>query len=288
MNIGYIGLGLMGKPCARHLMKAGHTVHVWGRHPEKLADLVSEGAIACISPAEVASHVEILFTNLTNTPDVEKVLLGKNGVVESGKSGLVVIDMSTISATATRDMYEKLLKKGIELVDAPVSGGTAGAQNATLTIMVGASQATFDRIQPILAVLGKTITRIGSVGSGQVAKSCNQIVITGTLLAVAEAFLFAQKLGVDPEKVREALLGGFAKSTIMEMHAMRMLKGDYSPGFKTALHLKDIGIVEEIAKELGLHMPETSLGYKALQAAVKRGYGDVDSSILYKVVMGNE
>ena len=283
MKIGYIGLGLMGKPCTLNLIKAGHSLHVWARRPEAVKDVVALGAIHCNSIADLAPKVEVLFLNVTNSDDVESILFADNGVAAGGKKGLIVVDMSTISAIATRNMAKRLEPSGIELVDAPVSGGTIGAINGTLTIMVGASQATFDRIKPLLLHMGKTITRIGDTGAGQVAKSCNQIVVTGTIMCVAEAFHFAIAAGVDPKPIREALLGGFAGSKILEIHGNRMLTDDYSPGFKTVLHKKDMGIVNDIAQELHLNAPISQLGLDALNRAMDAGYSELDSSALYKL-----
>ncbi len=284
MNIGYIGLGLMGRPCALNLIKGGHTLFVWARRPEATAEVAAKGATVCASIAEVAEKSDIVFLNVTNTNDVREVIFGANGITAGGKKGLTVIDMSTISATATRDMAKELASLGMELVDAPVSGGTIGAENGTLTIMVGATEATFARIRPVLELMGKSVTRIGDCGAGQVAKSCNQIVITGAIAAVAEAVSFARANGVDPVPVREALMGGFAGSKILEIHGKRMIDDTFAPGFKTVLHLKDIGIVEEIAKELKLDMPVTDIGFGLLQKTVEAGYGELDSAVMCKVV----
>ena len=283
MNIGYIGLGLMGTSCALNLIKAGHSLFVWARRPESAKPVLDKGAVWCGSIAETAAKCDILFLNVTNTDDVESVLFGMNGVTESRNKGLTVVDMSTISATATRTMAKRLETHGIELVDAPVSGGTSGAENGTLTVMVGARQKTFDRIKPVLEAMGKTITRIGDCGAGQVAKSCNQIIITGAIAAVAEAFRFAEAANVDAALVRQALLGGLAGSKILEIHAQRMIDDSYAPGFKTALHLKDISIVEKIAEELHLNMPVTQIGYGLLQKTVDAGYGEEDSAAMYKI-----
>lgn len=283
MNIGYIGLGLMGRPCTLNLIDAGHKLFVWARRPESAEEVVNKGATFCRSIAETASRCEILFLNVTNTEDVNSILFGPDGVAASGNKGLTVVDMSTISATATRAMAHRLQAYGMELVDAPVSGGTAGAQNGTLTIMVGASRATFDRIKPVLEAMGKSITLIGDTGAGQVAKSCNQIVITGTIACVAEALRFAEAAGVDPVPVRQALLGGFAASKVLEMHGNRMIEDNYAPGFKTVLHAKDMGIVHDIAEELHLSMPISEIGGKLLKRTIAAGYGEVDSSAMFKV-----
>ena len=283
MNIGYIGLGLMGKSCALNLIKAGHTLFVWARRPKAAKEVLEQGASWCSSIAETASKCEILFLNITNTEDVESVLFDKNGVADSKNKGLTVVDMSTISATATRAMAKRLEAHGMELVDAPVSGGTIGAANGTLTIMVGSRQETFDKIKPILEAMGKAITRIGDSGAGQIAKSCNQIIITGTLAAVAEALRFAEATQVDTSLVRQALLGGLAGSKVLEIHASRMIEDSYAPGFKSVLHLKDMGIVETIAEELHLNMPVTQIGHGLLQKTVDAGYGEEDSAAMYKV-----
>ncbi len=283
MNIGYIGLGLMGAPCARHLINAGHSLFIWARRREAAQDLLNSGAQWCNSPAHVAERVETLFTNLTDTPDVQEVLLGANGVIEGGRSGLTVVDMSTISATASREMAVRLKARGIDFADAPVSGGTAGAQNATLTIMVGADAAVFEKVKPLLAVMGSKITHIGGIGAGQVAKSCNQIIVTVNLLAVSEAFKLADSLGVAPAKVREALLGGFANSKILDMHGKRMLDGDYAPGFKTSLHVKDMQMVCAMAEELGMILPGSMIGLELLKETAKAGYGEQDSSAMFEV-----
>ena len=283
MNIGYVGLGLMGRPCVLNLMKAGHTVFVWARRKESAQQVVVEGAVFCDSIAEAASRCELLFLNVTNTEDVESVIFGPEGAAASGNKGLIIVDMSTISATATRTMAKRLAPLGMELVDAPVSGGTAGAQNGTLTIMVGASEKTFEKITPVLRAMGSTITRIGDCGAGQVAKSCNQIIITGAIAAVAEAFRFAEAAGVDPKPVREALLGGFAGSKVLEMHGMRMIEDNYAPGFKTVLHRKDMGIVKGIAEELHLKLPVSEVGIGLLERTIEAGHGEEDSSAIFTI-----
>lgn len=283
MNIGYIGLGLMGTPCALNLIKAGHTLFVWARRPEAAKTVTEQGAILCANAAEAAALCDILFLNVTNTEDVESILFGPKGVTESDNKGLVVVDMSTISATATRTMGKRLKTHGIELVDAPVSGGTVGAANGALTIMVGAKEETFERIKPVLSAMGTSVTRIGECGAGQVAKSCNQIIITGSIAAVAEAFHFAEAAGVDPVPVRQALMGGFAGSKVLEIHGNRMIEDNYAPGFKTVLHKKDMGIVEDIAEELRLSLPITQVGIGLLERAMDAGYGEEDSAVLFKV-----
>ena len=283
MKLGYIGLGLMGKPCALNLLKAGHSLYVWARRPETIADVEEKGALRCASVAEVAAQVEALFLNVTNAGDVESILFADNGVIKGGGQGLVVVDMSTISAIATRDMAKRLEPYGIELVDAPVSGGTSGAVNGTLTIMAGASQATFDRLKPLLLHMGTTVIRAGGIGAGQALKSCNQIMVTGNLMAVIEAFHFARAVGLDIAAVREVVLGCSGGSRILDSHGGRMVAGDYEPGFKTLLHKKDMDTVHDIIRELGLDAPITELGLDALARAVNAGYGECDSSSLYRL-----
>jgi len=287
MLLGYIGLGLMGKPSARHLMKAGHKLHIWARKPDKIQDLLQEGAVFCSSPADVAGKVEMLFTNLTNADDVREVLLGSNGAVSGAEPGLIVVDMSSISALATREIAKELAAKGINFVDAPVSGGTSGAEKGSLTFMVGASEEVFEKVKTVVAAMASKVTRIGDIGAGQAAKSCNQIIITGTLAAIAEAYKLAQAMNIDAEKVREALLGGLAYSKTLELGGLKMLKTDYSPGFKTNLHLKDLGIVSDLAKELEISLPVTNIGLKLLQEAVQAGHSEKDSSIIYEIVNKN-
>ena len=284
MKIGYIGLGLMGFPCVLNLIRSGYNVSVWARRPEASSALEAQSAVLCDSPAAVALASDIVFLNVTNAPDVEELLFGLNGIASSQKKGLIVVDMSTISATKTREFAARLAPMGIEFADAPVSGGTAGAKAGTLTFMVGASESLFARIAPVLESMGTTITRIGETGAGQIAKSCNQICITSTILGVAEARAFAEANGVDFAPVREALMGGFAGSTVLKLHGQRMIANDYSPGFKSALHLKDMKIVDDIAAEQHLPMPVSSIGVEMLQRAVDAGFGEEDSSAMAKVL----
>jgi 2-hydroxy-3-oxopropionate reductase len=281
MNVGFIGLGLMGRPMALHLEKAGHTLHLWARRPESLAPFAAVNAKTHATPAEVAAHAEVVIVMVADAPDVEKVCLGADGLA-SGASlkdapGLIVVDMSTINPNAARTIGQRLAEKGIEFVDAPVSGGETGAINAALTIMVGGKAAAFEKVKPLLEKMGKSVTLIGDSGAGQVAKACNQILTGVGVLAVAEAFNFAAKSGVDPAKVREALLGGFAYSKILENHGQRMLDRNFKPGFKAWMHQKDLRIIMEEAHRMGLMLPSAAATAQVFNAIVGSGMGENDS-----------
>jgi 2-hydroxy-3-oxopropionate reductase len=285
-SIGFIGLGIMGRPMALNLRAAGHALHVYARRAEALTPLIEAGAEPCDSPAEVARHSDVVFTMLSDTPDVEQVLLGLEPddprcALAGCEAGKVIIDMTTMSPSATRRIASRLAEAGVTMLDAPVSGGDIGARDATLSIMVGGPEQTFTRIEPLLQVLGRNIVHVGGHGAGQVCKACNQIVVGQTIAGVGEALLFAEASGVDGAKVREALLGGFAGSRILEVHGRRMLDSDYAPGFKTELHQKDMRIVQEAAHELGLGLPGAALVAQLLNALVGQGDGELDSAAMH-------
>ena len=277
MNVGFIGLGLMGRPMALHLEKAGHALHLWARRPESLAPFASVNAKTHATPAQVAANSDVVITMVADAPDVEAVCLGADGLAVGGKAGLIIVDMSTINPNAARTIGQKLGEKGIEFVDAPVSGGEMGAINAALTIMVGAKPAVFDTVKPLFEKMGKSVTLIGGPGAGQVAKACNQILTGVGVLAVAEAFNFAAKSGVDAAKVREALMGGFAYSKILENHGQRMLDRNFKPGFKAWMHQKDLRIVMEEAHRMGLMLPSSAATAQLFNAIVGSGMGENDS-----------
>ncbi|MBP9714129.1 MAG: NAD(P)-dependent oxidoreductase [Sterolibacterium sp.] len=285
MQIGMIGLGLMGRPMAEHLRAAGHTLHLWARRPATL-DAWRERAGVTLHDhaASVAAHTEMVFTVVADASDVEQVTLGSQGLAEGARAGLIVIDMSTIAPTAARDIAQRLDERGIEFLDAPVSGGEAGAIQASLTIMVGGKTAAFERARPLLALLGQTITHIGPSGAGQVTKACNQILTGVTIAAVAEAFNFARASGVDPARVRSALLGGFAASRILESHGQRMLDRNFAPGFKAWMHRKDMRIVMEEAQRLGQVIPSTAATTQMFHALVGHGSAEEDSIALLKLL----
>jgi len=283
-KIGFIGLGIMGRPMASNLRKAGYELYVHARRAESMQPLAESGAIACATPAEAARQADITFTMVSDTPDVEQVVLGDEGALAGARSGSLLVDMSTISPSATRAISERLRERGVEMLDAPVSGGEAGAVSGTLSIMVGGSTRAFERARPLLEVLGKNIVHVGGNGAGQVCKSCNQVLVGHTIAGVGEALLLARTSGVDPTKVREALLGGFANSKVLEVHGQRMIDGNYTPGFKARLHQKDMRIVMESAHELGLALPGAALVAQYLNALVGRALGELDSSAIYRVL----
>ena len=277
MNVGFIGLGLMGRPMALHLEKAGHALHLWARRPESLAAFAAVNASTQASPAEVARHAEVVFLMVADAPDVEAVCFGELGLAAGAAPGLVVVDMSTIAPDAARRIGRRLAERGIEFLDAPVSGGEAGALNAALTIMVGGKPEVFEKVRPLFEKLGKSATLIGDSGAGQVAKACNQILTGVGVMAVAEAFNYATRSGVDAGKVREALLGGFAYSKILENHGQRMLERNFKPGFKAWMHQKDLRIVMEEAHRLGLMLPSAAATAQVFNAMVGSGMGEDDS-----------
>ena len=277
MKVGFIGLGLMGRPLALHLEKAGHALHLWARRPESLTPFAGVNAKIWTTPAEVAQHAEVVIVMVADAPDVEAVCLGEQGLAAGAAPGLIVVDMSTIAPDAARRIGLRLAERRIEFLDAPVSGGEVGAINATLTIMVGGKPEVFEKVRPLFEKMGKSATLIGGSGAGQVAKACNQILTGVGVMAVAEAFNFAQKSGVDPARVREALLGGFAYSKILENHGQRMLDRNFKPGFKAWMHQKDLRIVMEEAHRLGLMLPSAAATAQVFNAMVGSGLGESDS-----------
>ena len=285
-RIGFIGLGIMGRPMAAHLLDAGYAVTVWNRTRGKMASLVERGAVGGGSPRDVAAKSDMTITMVADTPDVLEVILGPNGVLEGVRSGSVVVDMSTISPVATREIAGKLAERGVEMLDAPVSGGEKGAIDATLSIMVGGKPEVFERALPVFQRMGKQIVHLGDTGAGQVTKACNQLVLSLTLLGVAEALTMARKAGVDPAKVRAALLGGFAQSRVLELHGQRMLDQNFEPGFRTRLYHKDMGIVLETGRAVAMPLLGGCLAAQLYQVAMDQGLGENDYSVLARVVAG--
>lgn len=284
--IAFIGLGIMGRPMALNLCRAGVELFVHARRAESMAPLTAAGATACAPAAEAARQADVVFTMVSDTSDVEEVVFGPGGAAEGMRPGSVLVDMSTISPSATRTMAERLRLQGVEMVDAPVSGGEQGAIAGTLSIMAGGTEAAFERVRHLLEVMGGNVARVGHNGAGQVTKACNQVVVAGTIAAVAEALLLARASGVDPAKVREALLGGFAYSRILEVHGRRMIERDFAPGFKARLHQKDMRIVMESACELGIALPGAAQVAQHLNALVGKGLGELDSAAIVRVLEG--
>ena len=285
-RIGFIGLGIMGRPMAGHLLDAGYSVTVWNRTRSKMAPLVERGGAAASSPREVAAASDITITMVADTPDVLDVILGPEGVVHAVRPGSVVVDMSTISPAATREVAGRLAERGAEMLDAPVSGGEKGAIDGTLSIMVGGKPEVFERVLPVFQKMGRQIVHLGESGAGQVTKACNQLVLSLTLLGVAEALVLARKAGVDPAKVRAALLGGFAQSRVLELHGQRMLDRNFAPGFRTRLYHKDMRIVTETGRSVGMPLLGGSLAAQLYQVAMNQGLGEMDYSVLARVVAG--
>jgi 2-hydroxy-3-oxopropionate reductase len=283
LKLGFVGLGIMGTPMASHLIAAGHTVFISTRSkvPDELA---KSAAIVCASPAEVAKQADIIITMVPDTPDVEKVLFGEQGIASGLSKGKIVVDMSSISPIETKVFAQKINALGCEYLDAPVSGGQLGAKGATLTIMVGGSEATFAKVKPVFELMGKNITLVGGNGAGQVTKVANQIIVALNIEAVAEALVFASKAGADPAKVREALMGGFASSKILEVHGERMIKRTFDPGFRIELHQKDLNLALSSAKALGVSLPNTASAQELFNSCSAYGGKAWDHSAMVKAL----
>ena len=282
-KLGFVGLGIMGTPMAAHLLKAGHTLFVTtlGAVPAALTDA---GATACLSAQEVTQNADIIFLMLPDTPDVAKVLFGDNGVAPGLTVGKTVVDMSSISPMDTKVFAKRINALGCDYLDAPVSGGEVGAKAASLTIMIGGPQAAFDLVKPLFELMGKNITLVGGNGDGQTCRVANQIIVALNIAAVGEALLFASKAGADPAKVRQALMGGFASSRILEVHGERMIKRTFDPGFRIKLHQKDLGLAMQGARELGLALPQTAGAVQLMQVCAANGMADLDHSALVKAL----
>jgi len=283
-NVGFIGLGIMGKPMAGHLVKAGHTLFVHDVVPAGVEALVAQGATRCASGKEVAQKSEIVIIMVPDTPDVDKVLFGPSGVAEGVTAGKIVVDMSSISPVETKEFAKKLAKQGVEMVDAPVSGGQVGAEQATLAIMCGGKEQVFSKVRPLLEKMGKNINLVGGNGDGQTAKVANQIIVALTIEAVGEALLFASKAGANPENVRKALLGGFAQSRILEVHGERMIKRTFNPGFRIRLHQKDLNLALTAGRQLGLALPHTASAQQLFNALAADGKSDLDHSAMVQAL----
>jgi len=284
LRLGFIGLGLMGKPMAGHLLKAGFPLTVHNRSRDAVAELVAAGAQEAHSPKEVAAQSDIVFTCLPDSPDVEQVVLGPNGTIDAAHPGLIVVDHSTIKPATARKIAEVLTASGISFVDAPVSGGQLGAQNGTLTIMIGGDAAALERARPAMQAYGKAITHIGASGAGQVAKACNQIMVAAQMSAMAELLIFARKADVDPRKVVEAIRGGAAQCWTLDNKPQRLFAGNRQPGFKAHMQAKDLHIVMDSAGELGMPLPATEVNARLYDEMLQMDLGDLDNSAVIAVI----
>ncbi len=284
LKVGYIGLGLMGKSIARNILKTGFPVVVHNRSRPAVDELVAEGAIAANSPKEVAAQVDVIFTNLPDTPDVEKVVLGENGIIEGAHTGLIYIDNSTIKPAAARAIAEKLAGKNVLALDAPVSGGDIGARNGTLTIMVGGDASALEKVMPVFQTMGKTVTHVGDAGAGQVAKAANQIMVAAQMVAMGELLVFSKKAGVDPRKVVEAIKGGAAQCWTLDVKPPRLFDGNRTPGFKAHMQLKDLKIIQDTAREYYIPVSGTEVNTKLFQQMIDLGLGELDNSAVVGVI----
>ncbi|CAJ1010464.1 NAD binding domain of 6-phosphogluconate dehydrogenase [Leishmania naiffi] len=285
MRVGYVGLGLMGKPMAVNILKAGFPVSVWNRTASKCDDLVAAGATACATPAEVAADSDVVFTNLSDSPDVMEVVFGANGVAAGIREGAIFVDNSTIKPSVAQEIARRLWEeKKVRALDAPVSGGDLGARNGTLTIMVGGDAAALEAVLPVLLAMGKKVTHIGDSGAGQVCKAANQIMVAAQMVALSEILVFTEKCGVSGPTVIEAIRGGSAQCWTLDVKPERLFAGNREPGFKAALQSKDLGIVMDSAKEFGVPLPSTAVNTQLFQAMVQNGDGDRDNSAVVSVL----
>jgi 2-hydroxy-3-oxopropionate reductase len=284
LKVGYIGLGLMGKSIARNILKTGYSLVVYNRSRAAVDELVEEGATAADSPKEVASQVDAIFTNLPDTPDVEQVVLGEQGIIEGAYNGLIYIDNSTIKPASARMIAQKLAEKNVFALDAPVSGGDIGAKNGTLTIMVGGEASALERVMPVFKAIGKTVTHVGDAGAGQVAKAANQIMVAAQMVAMGELLVFSKKAGVDPKKVVEAIKGGAAQCWTLDVKPPRLFDGNRSPGFKAHMQLKDLKIIMETAKEYEIPVSSAAEHTNLFQQMIDSGMGELDNSAVVGVI----
>ena len=284
LKIGYIGLGLMGKSIARNVLKAGFPLVVHNRSRAAVDELAAEGARVAALPAEVAAQVDVVFTNLPDTPDVEKVVLGENGIIEGAHDSLIFVDNSTIKPASARMIAARLAEKGVLALDAPVSGGDIGARNATLTIMIGGPAEAVEKIMPVFMAMGKTVTHVGEAGAGQVAKAANQIMVAAQMVAMGELLIFAQKAGADPQKVLQAIQGGAAQCWTLDVKPPRLFAGNRTPGFKASMQAKDMNIILETAREYGVPLPSAAVDAQLYNAMLQNGMGELDNSAVIGII----
>ena len=284
LKVGYIGLGIMGKSMARNILKAGFPLVVHNRSREAVAELMAEGAVEAFSPQEVAAQVEVVFTNLPDSADVERVALGPQGVIQGAAEGLIFVDNSTIKPATARYIAAELGQKGVLCLDAPVSGGDIGAQKGNLAIMVGGPAAALERVRPILEAVGKTITHVGDSGAGQIAKAANQVMVAAQMVAMGELLILAKKAGADPQKVVAAIQGGAAQCWTLDVKPQRLFAGNRQPGFKAYMQAKDLGIVMDTAREYGISMPSAAVNTQLFAAMLQMGMAELDNSAIVGVI----
>lgn len=284
MKVGYIGLGLMGKAIARNILQAGFHLVVHNRSQAAVIELVNEGAFSAGSPAEVASQVDVVFTNLPDSPDVELVVFGENGIIEGAHQGLIYVDNSTIKPATARHIADVLGEKGVQCLDAPVSGGDIGARQGTLTIMVGGPATAVEIVRPIFAAFGKSITHVGDAGAGQIAKAANQIMVAAQMVAMAELLIFSKKAGADPQKVVEAIKGGAAQCWTLDIKPQRLFLGNRNPGFKAHMQAKDLNIILETAHQYGIPLPSAAVDAQLFNAMLEMNMGELDNSAVLGVI----
>ena len=283
-RIGFVGLGIMGSHMAIHLIDAGYDLVVYDILPEKIDEIVAKGAASGISPRDITAQTDVVISMVPDSPDVEVVAIGKDGIIEAAHPGLIYIDMSTIAPRITIQVTEVLGKMGVRCLDAPVSGGQVGAQNATLSIMVGGPMDLFEEMKPLFEVMGKTITHCGDHGAGQIVKACNQIQVALNFIGMAEALVLGTKAGVDPEVILKVLSGGYAQTRVMDVRGPRIIKGDFEPGFKSKFHYKDLNIIMETAKELNVPLPATAIAHELFNSLIALGRGDLDHSAVITII----
>ncbi len=284
LTVGYIGLGLMGKSIARNIHKAGFPLVMHNRSRAAVDELVAEGARAAGSPAEVAAQVDVVFTNLPDTPDVEKVVLGEKGILAGAQAGLIFVDNSTIKPAVARSLAAQLAERGVLSLDAPVSGGDIGARNGTLAIMVGGPAEALEKVRPVFQAIGKTVTHVGAAGAGQVAKAANQIMVAAQMVAMGELLIFSQKAGVDPQKVVEAIKSGAAQCWTLDVKPARLFAGNRTPGFKAHMQAKDLNIILETAREYGIPLPSAAVDAQLYNAMLQNGMGELDNSAVIGMI----
>jgi 2-hydroxy-3-oxopropionate reductase len=283
-KIGFIGLGIMGRHMCAHLLEAGYEVAVYDIYPKAVEEMAKLGGVPCASCKDVSAASDVIISMVPDSPDVEKVALGENGIIESARQGLIYIDMSTIAPAMAVKVAEELGKKGVRCMDAPVSGGETGAKNAALSIMVGGPEDLYHEVLPILEIMGQTVTLCGPNGAGQTVKACNQIQVAMNFIGMAEAFVLGAKAGVDPAIILKVLSGGYAQTRVMDVRGPRLIKGDFVPGFKSKFHYKDLNIVMETAKQLNVPLPATAVAHELFTALMASGRGDLDHSAVINII----